>query len=184
MRMQVVASTWLTVGLLVVAPEISVSAVSPASPIDTVHLRERREGRPRGVFPVESFQRLPVDSLNAQIAAAATRGESWTQDAVLIALRLTEHGPDALDERRVLEIRFEGEGRRGDRPDSAIVTLVEDDFMDDSVRGSWTRLSLVRAAPRRDVMRDPAPWRLVEFRVAWICQRGHHQNSFSAQPCL
>src|SRR5688500_11923367 len=139
MRM-LVASTWPIVGLLVLAAQISAAT---APPVDTVSLRERREGRPLGVFPVESFKRLPVDTLNAQIAAATARGETWTHDAVLIALRLTIVGPDALDERQVLEIRFEGEGRRGDRPDSAIVTLVEDDFRDDSVRGQWTQLSLV-----------------------------------------
>jgi hypothetical protein len=120
---------------------------------------------------VESFETVKVDSLNDRIGAAVRAGEAWTKDPIRVVLEV--YGASAQDV-RALDLRYEA--NRGEQPDSAVVTLVTDGLLSDSVRGSWVWIRLAR--------QQDDTWRLVELRRAWRCWRGHHQGSFSKQPCL
>jgi hypothetical protein len=120
---------------------------------------------------VESYAIERADSLNERIAAATRAGERWTHDPVRVALEVSGESPEFA---RSLDLRYEGNA--GERPDSAVVTLVADGYADDSVRGTWVRLRLARQG-------DDA-WRVVEVQRAWRCWRGHHRESYSKQPCL
>jgi hypothetical protein len=124
-----------------------------------------------GDLRVESYVVVPVDSLNARVSAAVGSGQEWPKDPFRLAVEVLHL---SFVETRSIELRCEA--NRGEGADSVSVTVVEDGWLDDSARGMWQRLCLARQAD--------GTWRVVELRQAWRCWRGHHQRSYSMQPCL
>lgn len=111
---------------------------------------------------VDSFLLEDLEDINAGIQRAADADEDWVADPVRIAMNVVEQGPDAIEERRYLNVIFEGQG---ERPRACTVTVVTDGYQDDSMRGEWCRFAMSRA--------DDGQWRVDEFRHAWRCYRGH-----------
>jgi len=134
--------------------------------------------------PVESFILENVEDINGNLERFAEADEDWVLDPVKIALNVVEQGGEAMEERRWLNIEFEGDG--SERPDSCTVTVITDGYLDDSMRGEWCRFTMVRD--------EYDMWKVAEFRHAWRCWRGttdstgiHHPQSherFTSEACL
>lgn len=56
-----------------------------------------------------------------------------------------------------------------------MIEITSDGYLDDSVRGSWQRLTFRRLEDRT--------WRLASHEIAYRCWRGHHLESYSAEWC-
>jgi heat shock protein HslJ len=117
---------------------------------------------------VESSREIPFDSMNHRVRTAADRGGSWVQDPIRIALEFRN-----VTEARIVTIKRVYES--GEGPDSAHVTIVEDGYADDSVRGMWTRLAMIKL--------DDGTWRITEAHTAYRCRRGDHRDTYAAEPC-
>jgi heat shock protein HslJ len=117
---------------------------------------------------VEFSRSIPFDALNEHIRAAADIGESWVRDPIRIAF---EFG--IFNEARTLSIKRIYE--RGENPDSVQVTVIEDGYVDDSVRGRWIRLTMTK--------RHDGVWLVTQAREAYRCWRGEHQDVYAAEPC-
>ena len=117
---------------------------------------------------VESFRPVVYGGFNQRVAEAAAKGESWVHDPVLIGLEfMGSRGSPRVDIKR--------QDQDGEAARSTTVTIVEDGYLDDSVRGTWTRFKMTRL--------DDNTWRLVDVKRAFRCWRGHHQDSYSARLC-
>ena len=120
------------------------------------------------VAGVESFRAVAYGAFNQRLSEAAAKGESWVHDPVRIGLEfLGSRGSPRVDIRR--------QDQNGEAARLTTVTIVEDGYLDDSVRGTWTWFKMTRL--------DDNTWRLVDVRRAFRCWRGHHQDSYSAQLC-
>ena len=129
---------------------------------------ERFSSSTKQQVSVESFQLIDAASFNDSIAAAFQEGHSWPLDPIRVAQEyLVSPGPRS--------VRIGREDDSGEGPDSTTVTVLEDGYLDDSVRGRWTEFRQVR-------MTD-GTWRIVEVRRAYRCWRGQHRDSFSKEPC-
>lgn len=132
---------------------------------------------------VDSFITEDLEDINAAIEKSADADEEWVLDPIRIAMTVVEQGPDALEERRYLNLTFEG---AGERPRSCTVTVITDGYLDDSMRGEWCRLTMDRG--------DDGAWRVTEFRHAWRCYKGRvneagetrtdHLERFTSDRCL
>ncbi|MEJ2310163.1 MAG: hypothetical protein P8Z31_01475 [Gammaproteobacteria bacterium] len=120
--------------------------------------------------PVEgtSLQRMALAEFNAIIAEIPARQESWIMDPVRVVLEyLGTPGARAVSIRRC--------DAAGERARETSVWLLEDGYLDDSVRGAWYNFILGRD--------DAGRWLIKEGREAYRCWRGHHQQSYSEQSC-
>lgn len=129
---------------------------------------ERSSSSTKQQVSVESFQRIEGLSFNDSIAAAVREGYRWPLDPIRVA-------QEFLGSPGIRSVRIEREDDPGERSDSTTVTILEDGYLDDSVRGRWTEFRQVR-------MTD-GTWRIVEIRRAYHCWRGHHRDSYSREPC-
>ena len=117
---------------------------------------------------VESFRPVAYGGFNQRVAEASAKGESWVHDPVRIGLEfLGSRGSPRVDIKR--------QDQDGEAARLTTVIIVEDGYLDDSVRGTWTRFKMTRL--------DDNTWRLAEVQRAFRCWRGHHQDSYSAQLC-
>ena len=116
---------------------------------------------------VRSVEVLDVGAFNTRTERAAKEGESWTREAILVALK------------------FSGEGLRGnfkrieantlpERFDSAVITITESGYLDDSVAGVRYRLWLGQELA--------GTWKLKEALRANLCSRPD-ATFYSAEPC-
>lgn len=119
---------------------------------------------------VDSFLSEDLEDINASIEEAADIGEEWVSDPVRIALGIVEPVPDAVMERRYLDVTYQADrsGRTG------VVTIVTDGYRDDSMRGEWCRFGMHRL--------EDGTWRVREFRHAWRCYRGIAGEKPSSDP--
>jgi hypothetical protein len=117
---------------------------------------------------VESFQLIDSASFNDSIVAAVRDGYRWPWDPIRVA-------QEFLGSPASRTVRIEREDDPGERPDSTTVIVLEDGYLDDSVRGRWTEF--------RQVRMGDGTWRIVEVRRAYRCWRGYHQDSFSKELC-
>jgi hypothetical protein len=136
----------------------------------------RKAARPshRG-HEVVSFEALPVDTLNAAIAAAAAAGQAWVRDPIQIALHEANLPPDAVAERTDFTLTWKGNSV--ENPTAGEVVTVEEGLKDDSVAGEWTRFRLAR--------QPDGSWRLTALHVASRCGRGPAagMRAFHREPC-
>jgi hypothetical protein len=118
---------------------------------------------------VESWREVDVEPLNRQIETAADLGRTWPLIPALVALEVAGVG----SETRNLSL-----SQRTDSvevPDSAVVILAEDNLLDDSIRGVWHRVVLLR--------QPDGTWRVAEMRRAFRCRRGGSIDRYAADLC-
>lgn len=125
---------------------------------------EQAAGRPR----VESFSSPSSVSPNERLSEAADKGESWARDPIRIALEL-------MGSQGARSVKIDREDQGGEAPRSTSVTVIEDGYLDDSLRGTWTRFAMERT--------EDGTWRITDIQKAYRCWRGHHQESYSARLC-
>ncbi len=111
---------------------------------------------------VVSRDTLPVESLNAAIAAGAAADQEWVRDPIQIALRDANAPPDAVAERSDFKLTWKGDG--GESPTSGELVLVEEGLKDDSVTGEWRHYLMSR--------QPDGSWRVAALYVAYRCARG------------
>lgn len=118
---------------------------------------------------VRSWSLVDVEPLNSGIDDAVAAGEEWPRSALLATLELFGGEADT----RILELTVQG--NRGEAPDTMIVIMTREGFLDDSVRGDWHKATLYRKAD--------STWRLHEVRRAFRCWRGGSVDSYEADWC-
>jgi len=119
-------------------------------------------------FSVESSSPIAFAEFNQRLSQEASEGKSWVQDPIRVALEF-------MGSRHSRRVNIQREDQGGEVAHSTTVIVVEDGYLDDSVRGTWTRFKMKRT--------DSRAWRVVDIQRAQRCWRGHHKDSYSAQPC-
>ena len=119
-------------------------------------------------FLVESSSPIAFAEFNQRLSQEASEGKLWVQDPIRVALEFmgSRHSP---------RVNIQREDQGAEVAHSTTVTVVEDGYLDDSVRGTWTRFKMKKT--------DSQTWRVVDIQRAYRCWRGHHKDSYSAQPC-
>jgi len=117
---------------------------------------------------VESYQLVDVTVFNETIIAASAAGDSWAADAVDIARKF-------IDSPGARSVNIQRQDDPGERADSTTIIIVEDGYLDDSMRGTWHRFRMARTGDRT--------WRIVEVRRAYRCWRGDHRDHYSEELC-
>ena len=115
-----------------------------------------------GMPRVDSWQVLPVDTLNAAIAAAAEAHQAWAHDPIQIALHEANALPAAVAERSDFSLTWKGDDV--ENPTSGVLVTTEEGLKDDSVTAVWTRFRMTRQAD--------GSWRVAAWHVAYRCARG------------
>jgi hypothetical protein len=120
-------------------------------------------------FPVVSYRNLKVKELNLQITTAEKNQEAWVLNPLSIAMRF----------HKVSDVRFVDINQKNDRaeyPSKSVVTIIEEGFLDDQMRGRWIELHL----ERKDCSRA---WRIKELRQAFLCGREGSDEVFLKDLC-
>ncbi len=86
---------------------------------------------------VQSVKTLDTNKLNTKVRKAISKGENWTKDAVLVALKFA--GSGLKGHTKIIEIRTPPEQR-----DAATITVSESGYLDDAISGERWRLWLKR----------------------------------------
>ena len=106
---------------------------------------------------------------NEQIDKAAVAGEAWVKEPAQIIARTF----GGFSEMRSKTIEFKAP--TADEADSLSVTITNDGYLDDSVRGEKYSLELK--------MNNQGVWRFVTAAKAWRCQPGRGNQDYSTMKC-
>ncbi len=120
--------------------------------------------------PTEMLQSIEFASYNETIDKAAAAGEDWVKLPMQIVARMTDEFSDMRS--RTIEMI----ASTADGADSLTVTVTNDGYLDDSVRGEKFKYEL--KANKQGV------WRLTSASKAWRCQPGHGSQRFSTTKCF
>ena len=122
-----------------------------------------------GVYGIEvqSVKTLDTNKLNAELRKAASKGENWTKDAVLVALKFV--GAGLKGHTKIIDIRTPPEQR-----DTATVTVTESGYLDDAINGERWRLWLVKGSD--------STWTIQRALWARLCDRPG-RRFYSAEKC-
>lgn len=121
-------------------------------------------------FPVISYRNLDVKGFNMEITRAEKKKEEWTSNPLSIVIRL----------HKLSDVRFVDINQKKDRaecPINSIVTIFEEGFLDDQMRGRWTQFHL----ERKDCTR---PWNVKELRQTYLCGLEGSKEVFLKELCL
>ena len=146
------------VALLLVAAAVWPAAAQPAVAWAAVtQAPERSGGQPMAIEP---FNRLTV--------TAARKGESWTRSPLLVVLKFV--GENCACSSRQIELKSTPE-----RFADAVVTVSDQGYLDDSVRGYSYQVVLAK--------QTGGHWQLTRATRAWNCWKGRGHEGFSTEPC-
>lgn len=119
-------------------------------------------------FPVVSYKNLEIKEFNMQIASAEKK-EAWIFNPLSIAMRF----------HKVSDLRFVDINQKNDRaecPLRSVITIVEEGFLDDQMRGRWTQFYL----GREDCTKA---WNVKELRQAYLCGMVGSREVFLKELC-
>jgi hypothetical protein len=114
------------------------------------------------------FHRMDTASLNTAISEIPAKAESWIMDPVRVVLEFL----GTSGSRSVVIKRCDASGEATSETN---VRIIEDGYLDDSVRGTWYSFNLEKD--------DQGRWSIKQGREAYRCWRGHHQDSYSESNC-
>lgn len=146
------------IGLLV----LSVFSVIPIADVVAIPVEQ---------LPVKSYALQNVQEFNAQLAAREPR-DTWQDQPLAIAL---EYLNGASGGRLTKIINQVPEGEDAESPNTTVIVVVQDGFLDDSVRGQWDRLTLKKDQKER--------WMLQQAQRAFLCGRGSNTQAFQKELC-
>ncbi len=106
---------------------------------------------------------------NEEIDRAAVAGEAWVKDPAQIIARTF----GGFSEMRSKTIEFKAP--TADEADSLIITIANDGYLDDSVRGEKYSLELK--------MNEQGVWKFVTAAKAWRCWPGRGNQDYSTIKC-
>jgi len=127
------------------------------------------EDTPPDRFPVVSYSTLDTRDFNRLLISAEKRKEEWTSTPLSIALRF----------HKVSDVRFISIKQRNDRaecPLNSAVTIVEEGFLDDQLRGRRTQFHLERKGCKK-------PWMIREVRDSFLCGMPGFNEEFLKDLC-
>ncbi len=116
---------------------------------------------------VQSVKTLDTNNMNAQVRKAASKGENWVKDAVLVVLKFA--GTGLKGHTKIIEVRTPPEQR-----DAAIITVSESGYLDDATSGERWRLWLKKG--------DNGTWTIQRALWARLCTRPG-KRFYSAEKC-
>ncbi len=116
---------------------------------------------------VQSVKTLDPGKLNAEVSRAAGKGETWTKDAALVALKFA--GSGLKGHTKIIEVRTPPEQR-----DAATITITESGYLDDAISGERWRLWLEKGAN--------GTWTIQRALWAQLCDRPG-RRFYSAEKC-
>jgi hypothetical protein len=120
-------------------------------------------------FPVVSFNNLEFSNFNLKISTAMNNGEMWVYHPLLV---IQEY-------RKIADAGFVSILLSNDsveNPLNSTITVVEEGYLDDSVRGQWLQFHLGRE-------NSESTWKIKEIRQANLCGRMNSPEEFSKEPC-
>ncbi len=120
-------------------------------------------------FPVVSYNSLEVSDFNFKISAAMNNGEMWVYHPLLV---IQEY-------RKIADVSFVSillSNDSAESPLNSTITVVEEGYLDDSVRGQWFRFHLGRE-------NSESAWKIKEIRQAYLCGRMTSPKEFSKDLC-
>ena len=120
-------------------------------------------------FPVVSYNNLEVSNFNLKIYAAMNNGEKWVYHPLLV---IQEY-------RKIEDVGFVSILLSNDsveNPMNSKITVVEEGYLDDSVRGQWLQFHLGRE-------NSESAWEIKEIRQANLCGRMNSPKEFSKELC-
>lgn len=109
-----------------------------------------------------------ISSLNKIVSEISPTSGSWVLDPVRVALEFLH----SMGAKHVLIRRCDDQGESARK---TTITIVEDGYMDSSLRGTWCEFKLSKDESGR--------WIINEGREAYRCRRNHHQDSYSMNRC-
>jgi hypothetical protein len=116
---------------------------------------------------VKSVKTLDINKLNAEVSKAAGRGETWTKEAIMVALKFV--GAGLKGHAKIIDVQTPPE-----QQDTATITVTESGYPDDAVSGERWRLWLAQGA-------DGA-WSIKRALWARLCSRPG-RKFYSAEKC-
>jgi hypothetical protein len=116
---------------------------------------------------VQSVKTLDIHKLNVEVNKAASQGETWTKDAVLVALKFV--GAGLKGNTKIIGVRTPSEQR-----DTATITITVSGYLDDAVNGERWRLWLEQGAH--------GAWTIKRALWAQLCSRPG-RRFYSAEKC-
>jgi hypothetical protein len=120
-------------------------------------------------FPIVSYNNLEVSNFNLKISAAMNNGEMWVYHPLLV---IQEY-------RKIADAGFVSillSNDSAENPLNSTITVVEEGYLDDSVRGQWLQFHLGRED-------SESAWKIKEIRQANLCGRMNSPKEFSKELC-
>lgn len=158
--------TLLSVVLILASGHQGEAAKAEKSPPQSSSSRDYQDFGVSGI-EVRSVKSLDTGKLNVEISQAAAKGEAWTKEAVLVALKVT--GTDLQGHTKIMEVKTPPEQR-----DTATITVTASGYPDDAVGGERWRLWLAKGAD--------GVWTIQQALWARLCSRPG-QRFYSAERC-
>jgi hypothetical protein len=154
--------------LIAVSPPLSVSSAGepPKAPPQTSSAQALADFGVSGI-EVQSVKTLDTHKLNAEVRKAASKGENWTKDAVLVALEFVGAGLNGHT--KIIDVRTPPEQR-----DTATITVTDSGYLDDAINGKRWRLWLVKGSD--------STWTIQRALWAQLCDRPG-RRFYSAEKC-
>lgn len=116
-----------------------------------------------------SFEKIDVENFNRQIQKAATAGERWVKMPTQVVARML--GQFSEIRSRTIEMSAPS----AEEVESLNVTVIDDGFLDDSVRGEKHLFELKN---------EQGVWKFVSAGKSWRCYEGRGHQDFSTAKCL
>ncbi len=111
---------------------------------------------------------MAMEAFNRLTVAAGQKGESWTRSPLLVTLKFL--GETCSCSSRRIDLKSTPE-----RFADATVTMTDQGYLDDSVRGYQYHVVLAKL--------PGGPWQLRRATRAWNCWRGRGHEGFSTELC-
>jgi hypothetical protein len=117
-----------------------------------------------------AFQQVDFGGFNQEIEKAAAAGEAWVKMPTLVVARVLREFSEFRS--RTIELS----APNAEITDSLTVIVIDDGFMDDSVRGDKHKFELKT--------NEQGVWKFVSAGKSWRCQGGRGHQDFSLVKCL
>ena len=143
--------------------------IGNANTVATAKAKLRQFSKTLKSQKTQMFEAVDFGAHNEQIDKAAVAGEAWVKDPAQVIARTF----GGFSEMRSKTIEFTT--LTSDEADSLSVTITNDGYLDDSVRGEKYSLELK--------MNEQGVWKFVTAAKAWRCQPGRGNQNYSTIKC-
>jgi hypothetical protein len=120
--------------------------------------------------PEVGLKQEDIAATNKMISEAAAKNEAWTKSAEQVALKIA--GEFSETSERAINVKADS----AEDPDRLTITVTDDGYLDDSVRGM--KQIMIMERDRYGV------WKLTSYSKGWRCWSGRGHDDYSAKPCL